>query len=247
MHEKILVLTDKKICANKKIVCQQMGRLRNHKQKYLLSIDNATAYILCIIEFQASVPELLYLTHEVRKFYSLPTCIFESNIIEKYPGEKEKLRGKVDILIRRAFDKREFFSLIDYILDLKDTKNLESEEIKLELTDSNDLIQIYPGKRNLYINNTAIRLTKKEFDIFYYLFQKKGDVVSHKELYERVWKREYIHDDTNIMAHIHRLRGKVEKDPKEPKYICNQYGVGYYFGGLSQEALPTLWIDKKSV
>ena len=62
----------------------------------------------------------------------------------------------------------------------------------------------------------------------------------HKELYEMVWKREYLHDDTNIMAHIHRLRGKVEKDPKRPKYICNQYGVGYYFGGLFQEVLSTI-------
>lgn len=240
MHKKILVLTEKKICDNKIFVCQQIDRLRNHKQEYSLSIDNATSYILCIIEFQASVPELLYLTHEVKKFYSLPTCIFESNIIERYPGEKEKLRGKVDILIRRAFDKREFFLLIDCILDLNDKEDFESEEMKLESIDSNDVIKIYPSKRNLYINNTAISLTKKEFDIFTYLFQKRGAVVSHKELYEMVWKREYLHDDTNIMAHIHRLRGKVEKDPKKPKYICNQYGVGYYFGGLYQEALPTL-------
>ena len=91
----------------------------------------------------------------------------------------------------------------------------------------------YPNKRALYIDNIEINLTKKEFDIFTYLFQKRGAVVSHKELYEMVWKREYLHDDTNIMAHIHRLRGKVEKDPKKPKYICNQYGVGYYFGGLA--------------
>lgn len=240
MCKKILVLTEKKTCDSKKMVCLQMDRLRNHEQEFSISIDNASAYVLCIIEFQASVPELLYLTYEVKKFYSIPTCIFESNIIEKYPGEKEKLRGKVDILIRRAFDKREFFLLINYILDLKGKKDFESEEIKLELIDSNDVIKIYPNKRNLYINNTAISLTKKEFDIFYYLIQKKGDVVSHKEIYERVWKREYLHDDTNIMAHIHRLRGKVEKDPKRPKYICNQYGVGYYFGGLFYEALPTL-------
>ena len=110
----------------------------------------------------------------------------------------------------------------------------------VETVGENGIIRIYPYKRELYINENRVNLTRKEFDIFYYLFQKKGDVVSHKELYERVWKREYIHDDTNIMAHIHRLRGKVEKDPKKPKYICNQYGVGYYFGGLFQEALPTL-------
>ena len=88
-------------------------------------------------------------------------------------------------------------------------------------------------RKKLYCQHKKIELTKIEFDIFLYLFQKRGAVVSHKELYEMIWKREYLHDDTNIMAHIHRLRGKVEKDPKKPKYICNQYGVGYYFGGLA--------------
>ena len=146
----------------------------------------------------------------------------------------------IDILIRRSFTQKEFFLLIDRVLDLEGEKETVSIEKKVETIGENGIIRIYPYKRELYIDENRVNLTKKEFDIFYYLFQKKGDVVSHKELYERVWKREYIHDDTNIMAHIHRLRGKVEKDPKKPKYICNQYGVGYYFGGLFQEALPTL-------
>ena len=125
-------------------------------------------------------------------------------------------------------------------MELSEKSIYKKAEEKIEVSVSNRKILIYPNRRVLYIDNTEVNLTKKEFDIFTYLFQKRGAVVSHKELYEMVWKREYLHDDTNIMAHIHRLRGKVEKDPKKPKYICNQYGVGYYFGGLSQGAFPTL-------
>ena len=188
----------------------------------------------------ASVQEIRCFAKFVKKFYSLPICVFEENIIESYPGEKWEIKGMIDILIRRSFTQKEFFLLIDRVLDLESAKEMVSTEKKVEIVEGKGIIRIYPYKRKLYINDIKIDLTRKEFDIFYYLFEKKGDVVSHKELYERVWKREYIHDDTNIMAHIHRLRGKVEKDPKKPKYICNQYGVGYYFGGLSQGAFPTL-------
>jgi len=146
-----------------------------------------------------------------------------------------RIIGMIDILIKRSFAKKEFFLLIDRVLDLEDKKETMPAEKKVEAIGEDGVIKIYPYKRKLYINENRVNLTRKEFDIFYYLFQKKGDVVSHKELYERVWKQEYIHDDMNIMAHIHRLRGKIEKDPKNPRYICNQYGVGYYFCNMLQK------------
>lgn len=219
---------------------QKIDWMKIHRQEYFIPIESINSYKLCIIELQASVPELLYFTNEIRKFYSLPICMFETDIIERYPGEKDKLKGKIDIIIQRSLSKLDFFQLISNFLEISEKCIHKKAEEKIEVFDSNRKILIYPDRRVLYIDNTEINLTKKEFDIFIYLFQKEGAVVSHKELYEMVWKREYLHDDTNIMAHIHRLRGKVEEDPKKPKYICNQYGVGYYFGVLFQVTLPTL-------
>lgn len=243
MENKILVLTDKSTGTSEKFVGHNIDVIKEiDNDKYALhNIENNwNSYLLCIIVQQATVLELLRLVIEVKKFYSLPICIFETDIIEKYPGEKDKLKGKIDIMIQRSLSKLDFFQLISNFLELSEKGMYRKAEEKIEVSDSNRKILIYPNKRVLYIDNTEVNLTKKEFDIFIYLFQKEGAVVSHKELYEMVWKREYLHDDTNIMAHIHRLRGKVEEDPKKPKYICNQHGVGYYFGGLFQETLPTL-------
>lgn len=243
MENKILVLTDKLTGTSEKFVSHNIDVIKEiGNDKYALhNIENNwNSYLLCIIVQQATVLELLRLVIEVKKFYSLPICVFETDIIEKYPGEKDKLKGKIDIMIQRSLSKFDFFQLISNFLELSEKGIYRKAEEKIEVFDSNRKILIYPNKRVLYIDNTEVNLTKKEFDIFIYLFQKEGAVVSHKELYEMVWKREYLHDDTNIMAHIHRLRGKVEEDPKKPKYICNQHGVGYYFGGLFQETLPTL-------
>lgn len=241
MNKRILILTDQKSNTKGTFIWQHIENLKDINDSILgMGVGKNFEYLLCVLEVPASVQEIQRFIKFVKRFYSLPICIFEKNIIESYPGEKWEIKGLIDILIRRSFTQKEFFLLIDRILALESETEPVPIEKKVETIAENGIIRIYPYKRELYINENRINLTRKEFDIFYYLFEKKGDVVSHKELYERVWKREYLHDDTNIMAHIHRLRGKVEKDPKRPKYICNQYGVGYYFGGLFHEALPTL-------
>lgn len=84
--------------------------------------------------------------------------------------------------------------------------------------------------RQVLLNGKEIPLTKIEFDIVHYLAYQVGRAVSYKELYEQVWKRKYIFDDMNIMGHIHRIRKKLEPDPKNPVYIHNVYGIGYRFG-----------------
>lgn len=157
-----------------------------------------------------------------------PICAFECNIVQSYPGESYIINEFIDIIVKKELEIIDFYTLVSVMFC-----NIGNYEKKVVLPTYNDKIAILPKKRITAINDKKIELTKIEFDIFLYLFQKRGAVVSHKELYEMIWKREYLHDDTNIMAHIHRLRGKVEKDPKKPKYICNQYGVGYYFGGLA--------------
>lgn len=95
-------------------------------------------------------------------------------------------------------------------------------------------LQIIPASRHVFVENIEIELTKIEFDIICFLAQQNGRVVTYKELYEAVWNEEYLQDDANIMAHVHRIRQKIEKDIKKPEYIQNVYGVGYRFGEFAQ-------------
>ena len=91
-------------------------------------------------------------------------------------------------------------------------------------------LRIIPKCRQIFNNGKEILLTKIEFDIICFLAQQNGQVVTYKELYEAVWNREYLQDDANIMAHVHRIRQKIEKDIKKPEYIQNVYGIGYRLG-----------------
>ena len=92
--------------------------------------------------------------------------------------------------------------------------------------------QIILDRRQIFLKGQEILLTHLEFDIVHYLAMQNGRAVTYKELYEAtvVWHNEYLFDDESIMAHIHRIRLKMEADRKHPFYIQNVYGVGYRFG-----------------
>lgn len=122
--------------------------------------------------------------------------------------------------------------IFDKILNvIKDTGNTDVTEVKVkdkqkiqmgELMIDSLQHTIYKGKQEISVTNT-------EFQILYFLALHKGMVVSKEQIYEYVWNGEYAIDDSNITAHIRRLRVKIEDDPAKPKYIQTVRGVGYRF------------------
>ncbi len=72
-----------------------------------------------------------------------------------------------------------------------------------------------------------ISLTRLEFDILWYLCERRGSVVASEELFEAVWKEKYYDSNNTVMAHIARLREKMGEKPRQPKFIKTVWGVGY--------------------
>ena len=79
-----------------------------------------------------------------------------------------------------------------------------------------------------YLYGKEIALTPLEFSILWYLCEHQGKVVASEELFEAVWKEKYLRNSNNtVMAHIGRLREKLNEPSKNPKFIKTVWGVGY--------------------
>lgn len=72
-----------------------------------------------------------------------------------------------------------------------------------------------------------VALTPIEFSILWYLCENKGRVVPSEELFEKVWGERFLDNNNTVMAHIGRLREKLNEPPKKPKFIKTVWGVGY--------------------
>lgn len=80
-------------------------------------------------------------------------------------------------------------------------------------------------KCTLYGNEIA--LTPIEFSILWYLCEHKGSVIPSEELFEKIWGEKFLDNNNTVMAHIGRLREKLNEPARKPKFIKTVWGVGY--------------------
>ncbi len=84
------------------------------------------------------------------------------------------------------------------------------------------------GKRVL-VDETPVKLTKTEYKLLVYLFQNAGRILTFQQILEQVWGWGYQDSVEYVHVYASRLRQKLERDPKNPRYILTEYGIGYRF------------------
>lgn len=77
-------------------------------------------------------------------------------------------------------------------------------------------------------DGNAVELSKTEQRLLRILCENKGATVKRSHLIDCVWQgdTEFV-DEHALTVAIKRLRDKLEKDSKNPKYIKTVYGIGY--------------------
>ena len=102
-------------------------------------------------------------------------------------------------------------------------KRIQKKENKSQLIDLGE-IKIDRAKYLVFINKNEIQLPKKEFELFFLLASKPGDVFSRDEIMNKVWGSDIIVGDRTIDVHIRKLREKIGD-----LYFKTVKGVGYKF------------------
>ena len=85
-------------------------------------------------------------------------------------------------------------------------------------------------QRKVTVEGRTVRLTPIEYKILRLLVQQKGKVFSNSQIYENISHMQAIGADNTIAVHIRHIREKIEKNPKEPRYLKVVWGNGYKVG-----------------
>ncbi|WP_148861224.1 response regulator transcription factor [Marinobacter fonticola] len=102
------------------------------------------------------------------------------------------------------------------------------EQMAAERIEIEGLI-IDPTRRRVSIQDEAVDLTAREFDLLFHFARHPGQVFSRTQLLDSVWGYNHEGYEHTVNTHINRLRGKIERDPSDPFYIQTVWGVGYRF------------------
>jgi two-component system, OmpR family, KDP operon response regulator KdpE len=81
--------------------------------------------------------------------------------------------------------------------------------------------------RAVTIAGERIVLSPKEYRLLQVLAQHAGNVVTHNILLKEVWGARHLHNAHYLRILVRKLRRKIEEDPKQPRILISELGVGY--------------------
>lgn len=88
-------------------------------------------------------------------------------------------------------------------------------------------LTIDPVARKVSRDGVPLHLTPIEWQILSTLLAAAGRTLTHQQIFDAVWGREFGSPQQYLRVHITNLRRKVEVDPAAPQLIITDPGVGY--------------------
>ena len=84
-------------------------------------------------------------------------------------------------------------------------------------------------QQSIYVDGQKKEVTEKEFELLKLLMENKNVTMRKAYLFNNVWGSDSESEIQTLTVHIKWLREKIEEDPKKPKHIITEWGVGYRF------------------
>ena len=87
------------------------------------------------------------------------------------------------------------------------------------------------NRREVLINDQALIMTPKEYELLLFFANHIGRALSRELLLEQVWGWDYAGGTRTVDVHVRWLREKIEANASHPERIITVRGVGYRFEG----------------
>lgn len=225
----------KVIILYKILIVDDEARIREIIKKYALfeghevneAADGMEAIQICkekdfdIIIMDVMMPELdgFSACKEIRKTKKTPILMLSAR------GEEyDKIHGfelGIDDYVVKPFSPKELMMRINAIIK----RSSGVGENKKEISSFEGLTVDFTG-RLVYINDTKIDMSPKEYDLLFYLVKNRGIALTREKLITDVWGYDFFGDDRTLDTHIKLLRKSLGDCSR---YIVTLRGVGYRF------------------
>jgi two-component system, OmpR family, KDP operon response regulator KdpE len=88
-------------------------------------------------------------------------------------------------------------------------------------------VQVELARREARGSEGELHLTPLEYRVLAALARHLGSIVTQRQLIREVWGPERLDDSRSLRVCIKNLRGKLEPDPRRPRYLITETGLGY--------------------
>ena len=131
-----------------------------------------------------------------------------------------------DDYLTKPFGMRELIARCRALLRRYQSKVQQADKAVLRFED----IALHTEQCQVFMAETEINLSPKEFKILELLISQPKRVWSRDQIIDRVWGYDFMGDNKTVDVHIRWIREKIEADPSRPKYLKTVRGFGYRLG-----------------
>lgn len=85
------------------------------------------------------------------------------------------------------------------------------------------------SSRQVRIAGKAVHLTPTEYNLLRLLIRHSNRVLSHHCLLREIWGSKGKYNNQYLRVFVRQLRIKLESDPRCPRFLHNEPGIGYRF------------------
>jgi two-component system KDP operon response regulator KdpE len=142
-------------------------------------------------------------------------------------NESDRVRGLslgADDYMPKPVSLREFSARISAVLRRAGRATPQDRLVRVD-----DRLVVDRARREVYVEGEPINLSGIEYKLLACFLDNIGRLQTHKSLLIQVWGWEYSRETNYLKVYIHHLRKKIERDPKRPRYILTERGLGYSF------------------
>jgi DNA-binding response OmpR family regulator len=160
---------------------------------------------------------------EIRKLSHVPIIMLTT-----FHRDDEVVRGLnlgADDYVSKPFDSK---VLIARTMAALRRAELPSETLK-PISYNDDYLVVDLENRRVHVYGRPVKLSAREYDLLTLLLTNAGRVLTYEQILDRVWGWEYRDNTDYIHVYLSHLRRKIEKDPKNPRYLITEHGIGYRF------------------
>jgi len=167
---------------------------------------------------------------EIRKFSPVPVLVLSARTLEH--EKVAALDAGADDYVAKPFSAPELLARVRAALRRAARAGpalpaLKFGPISVDLT-----------TRRAQTSEGSVHLTPLEFRVIECLARNVGMIVTQKQLIREVWGPDRLGDTRGLRSYIKQLRQKLEVDPRLPRFIITEAGIGYRLNVEECGSLP---------
>lgn len=190
---------------------------RAASKKEALELLEREAFDLAILDIMLPDGSGFEVLREIRKNSNMPVLFLSavSDIEKQYQGFE---LGADDYIVKPFRPKELELRLLSI---LKRSYPPQDDVVQL------DSCQIDFERAAILKEDQEIPLTAKEYSLLKVLYNHKNKIVTFDQLLSKVWGDNYQGYENTLMAHIRKVRQKIEANPSKPVHLITIKGLGY--------------------